>query len=375
MTLKTLVLLLFASIVLSCSRGITSGTGTDDIVIFPSPPDTARIQFLTRISSSQDVTGNRNSFTKFLFGENSNLPINKPYGIAVHKGKIVICDTFTHGLVIIDMTSNTFTPFIPTGKGELKMPVNCFIDDTGYLYVADSDRKQIVVFDENHKYVTSFGEKDNFKPVDVFVKGDKIWVTNLLGHQVHVYTNDSVFELLNTFPKVNKDNPKSLFSPTSIFITDNQVYVTDFGDFKIKVYSLEGEFIRSVGSYGQGIGQFSRPKGIAVDRDSNLYVVDAGFENTQIFSSEGKLLMFFGGSYKGPGDMWLPAKVTLDYDNLKYFEKFVDPSFNLKYLVFVSNQFGPDKISIYGAIEPAKAGQKVIRPQNNKKRTTLGPMF
>ncbi|MFZ4550091.1 MAG: hypothetical protein ACOYN4_21765, partial [Bacteroidales bacterium] len=143
----------------------------------------------------------------------------------------------------------------------------------------------------------------------------------------------------------------------------------------IKIFSYEGEFIRSVGSYGQGIGQFSRPKGIAVDRDSNLYVVDAGFENTQIFSSEGKLLMFFGGNYKGPGDMWLPAKVTLDYDNLKYFEKFVDPSFNLKYLVFVSNQFGPDKISIYGAVEAAKAGQKVIKPQSKKKRTAQGPMF
>ena len=114
---------------------------------------------------------------------------------------------------------------------------------------------------------------------------------------------------------------------------------------------------------------------IAVDRDTNLYVVDAGFENTQIFSSEGKLLMFFGGNYKGPGDMWLPAKVTLDYDNLGYFEKYVDPSFNLKYLIFVTNQFGPDKITIYGAVEPAKIGKKVSKPPKRKKGSQQAPMF
>lgn len=61
--------------------------------------------------------------------------------------------------------------------------------------------------------------------------------------------------------------------------------------------------------------------------------------------------MFFGGSYKGPGDMWLPAKVIIDYDNLNYFQKYVHESFDLKYLIFVTNQYGPSKINIYGFVE------------------------
>src|SRR5208337_3284128 len=112
--------------------------------------------------------------------------------------------------------------------------------------------------------------------------------------------------------------------------------------------------ITSIGSYGTGTGQFVRPKGIAVDKEMNLFVVDAGFENTQLFNNKGQLLMFIGGPYKGPGDMWLPAKVIIDYDNLKYFKKYVDPKYDLKYLVLVSNQYGPDKINIYGAISPVK---------------------
>jgi len=80
--------------------------------------------------------------------------------------------------------------------------------------------------------------------------------------------------------------------------------------------------------------------------------VDAAFENVQIFDKEGKLLMFFGGTYQGPGYMWLPAKVIIDYDNLKYFQKYVYKDFKLKYLIFVTNQYGPDKVSVYGFIEP-----------------------
>jgi DNA-binding beta-propeller fold protein YncE len=209
----------------------------------------------------------------------------------------------------------------------------------------------------------------------VFVSDDKIWVTNIAGHQIHVYRNDTSHELLNTFPEVDKSSPGCLFSPTNICVTDSLVYVTDFGDFKVKIYNHDGEFLRSVGTYGQGLGQFVRPKGIAVDKESNLFVVDAGFENTQIFSKDGSLLMFFGGNYKGPGDMWLPAKVTVDYDNKKYLEKYVDPGYDLKYLILVTNQFGPDKLNIYGAVEPAKVAKKPLNHKKKRKGHKNGPMF
>jgi hypothetical protein len=60
--------------------------------------------------------------------------------------------------------------------------------------------------------------------------------------------------------------------------------------------------------------------------------------------------MFFGGKYQEPGDMWLPAKVALDYDNLKYFEPYVHADFTLQYLIYVTNQYGPDKVSVYGYV-------------------------
>jgi len=372
--LRILIPALIAAIFLqSCAKKVI--TGQDSLVIYPSPPDTARIQFLTRISSSHDVTGDRNPFSRLILGEDEDIAINKPYGVAVAGDKIFICDTFIHGLDVIDMKDNSFEQFIPTGKGELKQPINCTVDSLGNVYVADSERKQVVIFDNEGNYTGSFGDPESFKPVDVAVKYGKIWVTNLAQHQVMVFSCDSSHELLSVWPEFDKSNPSSLFSPTNLYISDNKVYVTDFGDFKIKEYTLDGEFITSLGTYGQNPGQFVRPKGLAVDKDENLYVVDAGFENVQIFNPDGNLLMFFGGNYKGPGDMWLPAKVTVDYNHTAYFEKYVDPSYHLKYVILVSNQFGPDKLNIYGAIEPVRPGQKGGLRNLEKKGKRKPPMF
>jgi len=339
-------------LIASCSRNVTKIT-PDNLVIFPPPPDTARIQFLTKISDSKDIIGKQSSFSKFILGEQEPKQINKPYGIDIHNGKIYVSDISIKGLEIINLEEGTFEYFIPKGKGALQMPVNCFVDNLGFLYIADMQRKQVVVFDDEMNYFTSIGEVKDFKPSDVFVKGDKIWISNNANNQICIYNKES-FELQDYFPKAMEGDDDFLYSPTNIFVTDNKVYVSDFGDFKIKIYSHDGELLSKVGSYGNRIGQFVRPKGIAVDKNSNLYVVDAGFENIQIFNKENKILMFFGGSYQGPGYMWLPAKVSLDYDNLKYFTQFVDPEYKLKYLILVTNQYGPDKISIYGAIEPKK---------------------
>ncbi len=206
------------------------------------------------------------------------------------------------------------------------------------------------MFDEAGNYLKSFGQGEEIKPTDVFVDDKNIWVTDLKNHQVMVY-DKSTYEYQRSIPGAKPDSLSKLFSPTNLYVTDNKLYVSDFGDFNVKIYDTNGNYIRKVGSYGRNLGQFVRQKGIAVDKEENLYVVDAGFENVQIFDKEGPLLMFFGGPYHGPGDMWLPAKVIIDYDNLEYFQKYVYKDFDLKYLIFVTNQYGPDKISVYGFVE------------------------
>jgi DNA-binding beta-propeller fold protein YncE len=347
--LHKILLVLISLFIISCSASKET-TKTTELIIYPAPPEKPRIQYLTSFSKSTDITGEQSEFMSSIVGEEAERSLNKPYGISIYKGKIYICDTMLGGLIIVDLNNSTFENFIPKGMGQLKKPINCFTDSDGKLYVTDTERQQIVVFDANGNYVTSFGEKEEVKPIDVNVDKKNIWVADLKNHKVMVYDKFN-YKFKYSIPGENPDSAATLYSPTNLSIINNNIYVSDFGDFNVKVYSKDGKYERTVGSYGRNLGQFVRQKGIAVDRDENLYVVDAGFENVQIFDKEGQLLMFFGGPYNGPGDMWLPAKVMIDYDNIELFQHYVNDKFNLKYLIFVTNQYGPDKINVYGFIE------------------------
>ncbi|MEN8155446.1 MAG: 6-bladed beta-propeller [Bacteroidota bacterium] len=285
-------------------------------------------------------------------GTEQLLPIIKPYGIAIQRSKLFVADAAIAGLQIIDIEKGSFEYFNPDGRGKIKLPISCFVDTDGDLYVTDVVRKQVVVFNENLEYKGEIGGGEDFKPADVCVFDSIILVTDPNNNRINVYEKHNL-QLLFSFPDEAEVGDKAwLYNPLNLSVAGGAVYITDFGDSRIKKFTLEGEYINSVGSYGNGLGQFVRPKGIAIDHDQNLYVVDAGFENVQIFNKEGQLLMFFGGPYNGPGDMYLPANVIIDYDHLKYYEKYVDPAYELKYLIFVTNQYGPDKVTVYGRIVP-----------------------
>ena len=337
-------------IYLACSQRPVSRQSLLDVVSYPNPPDTARIQYLTSFGSSENIEKKRGFLTRYLVGEEEPKNIYKPYGVAAIEGKIFICDLSIQGLEILDLKSKKFEYFIPSGLGKLNLPLNCSIDSAGNLYVADVGRRQIVVFNKYLEYSTSFGFLENFRPTDVFVTDDRVWVTNMTKGSIDVFNKDSTHAFLHSLPDKDTKEGK-LFKPTNLFVTSNKLYVSDLGEAKIQIYDHKGNFHSSVGSYGRNIGQFVRPKGIAVDKDDNLYVADAAFENVQIFNKEDQLMMFFGGGTGESGGMLLPAKVFISYDNNSFFQKYVFRGYDLKYIILVTNNYGPNKVSVYGRVE------------------------
>ncbi len=133
------------------------------------------------------------------------------------------------------------------------------------------------------------------------------------------------------------------------------VYVSDLLAANLHVFTSDLEFVRNIGRQGDQLGQFGRPRGIAVDRDGFVYVTDAAFENCQVFRRDGALAIFFGGPGLDPGRMYLPAGVTISYEGIEYFRDYIDDRFVPEYLLFVANQYGPNGVSIY-AVGHGKPG-------------------
>lgn len=357
----------------SVNKSLTS----EETIVWPSPPDTARIQYLMSFSNSLQIAGEQSWFSKIIFGVSGNKYIDKPYGITIKEAKVYICDQ--NKIDIIDFKKNTFSIFSPTGQGKLKHVLNSKFDEQGNYYIVDGDRKQVVIFDSEGNYLSSFGDTGLYKPTDIAITDNKIFVSNIKKNNVVVYDKNNYTVLFTIPDSTEADSESKMASPVNIEIANNLLYVSDIGASSVKIYTLDGKFIKSFGRSGMGYGSFSKNKGIAVDRDSIIYIVDAAFSNVQMFNSKGQVLMHFGGNYKQKGDMYLPANITIDYDYKEYFEKYVDPDFDIKFLIYVTNQYGPDKVSVYAFIEPSKASaqeklkkKKKIKKDKDKSKKIKG---
>ncbi len=318
---------------------------------FPPAPDAPHLQYLTAFSSERDLRGSGASLMSFITGEQmSEHPILKPYGAAVHDGKIYVCDTGAGFIMRLDLVTRRLVAIVPEGPASLKLPVNLAVDDRGWLYVADSLRDQVVILDTNENLVATLGEKGTNRPRDVAVSAEHIYVGDIGSHQVHVYdrtTHAPLFDIPRGADATNMQ--RALFQPGNLALdTQGRLYISDLGGYRVQVFDADGKYLRTIGKYGDNFGEFARPKGVAVDRAGRVYVVDAAGQMVQIFDENGRLLMWFGEPSGSKVGLDLPTKVVIDYDNAGFFQQYAAPDFQIEHLVLVINQYGPRKISVFG---------------------------
>jgi DNA-binding beta-propeller fold protein YncE len=322
-----------------------------EFMFFPTPPNPPRVQFLTSFSSEEQLRGGFSTFATYVTGETeAKNPILKPYGVAIKRNKLYVCDTALNAVLILDLEKKRMIGLAPRGEAILKEPLNITVDDDGSRYIVDTMRNQVLIFDANDRYQGAIGEKDEMKPRDVAVTKDRLYVADIKNHCVRTYDKASR-KLLGSIPQ-GKDVESiatRLFQPTNLAV-DRKGFlnVCDTGAFRVQQYDAAGNYVRSIGKNGDSPGEFKMPKGIAVDREGRVYVVDAANQVVQIFDDQARLLMWFGNSENGGGLLDLPAKVIIDYDHVSYFQKYAAPGFRLEYLIIVTNQYGPRKVSVFG---------------------------
>jgi DNA-binding beta-propeller fold protein YncE len=321
---------------------------------FPPSPDEPRIQYLTQFASDADL-GQHRTFMEWLTGERRTVdPLVKPYGLAAHDGKIFVCDTVADSIEVFDFKLNRTTLFAPQGEGKMRLPINLSIDRDGTRYVSDTGRAQVLVYSADGTFLAALGKKDEMKPSDVAIATNRLYIADLLHHCVKVYSKAEHQFLFNIPADTNTPAAGKLLSPTNLALDEQggRLLVSDTGGNAVKVYDLDGKFLLAIGRAGVAPGLFARPKGVAVDHQGLAYVVDAATQVVQIFDTEGRLLLFFGQAGASTrGEVILPASVKVDYDHVGYFQKFVAPGRQCEYLIFVTSQYGSQKVSVYGFLK------------------------
>lgn len=182
--------------------------------------------------------------------------------------------------------------------GQFFSPVDVESDAAGNLYVIDSATKKLQKFDPEGNFIAAVDIRlspqdpaEQSQPWGLAIgPGGEVIVADTFGWRVRVF--DSDLNSVATFGQAPDPGEApgefDLFGPRDA-VVDGQghVWVTDTGHDRIQVYTLSGEFVQSVGSEGQGPGQFDEPVGLALGADGAIYVADMYNRRVQVLNPDG----------------------------------------------------------------------------------------
>lgn len=354
---------LIATLFVLLAAGCASNNGASAVdkhpaAFWPPFPDEPRIQYLTSYQASPDVQPAKSKFDELVYGKEPEqvLAINKPYGVEMWNGRIYVCDFRNATVSVFDLRNHRMLVLGKTPGDALQTPVDIAIASDGTKYVADQGRGVIAVYDAQDRRVGDFAIKD-LKPVGVAVFQNQVYVCDFQTPRV-VVMNRQNGSVVRTIGEPG-GGPGQFVRPLGITV-DKQgfVYVMDFMKCQLQKFDPQGKYVSGFGTITAVAGGLVRPKHIDVDSNGVLYVVDAAFQNVQLFDPTGQVLTFFGSAGTHQGAMYLPAGICVHEGDLDLFAKYIHPNFQAERLILVTNQFGPNKVSVY-AMGHLKAGKTV----------------
>lgn len=325
---KGLPLLIVLTLFYGCA-----GKPLEDIV-YPPPPDPPRIKYVRTFSGDSDFLQGSDMVSEILLGSTSHVFIVKPMGIhAAGDGKLFVTDTAKGDVLIFDTklkkatTVGTESDFKRFAK-----PVGVASDKSGRLFISDSANDNVMVFDKSMKSAGALLPDAPFKqPVGIAVDSERkrIYVVDTHEHHVVVFDLETLKQI-SVIGGRGRGDGRFNFPSNIALDSKGNLFVVDTQNGRVQKFDPEGRFILRFGEFGDLPGMFSRPRGIAIDSEDHVYVVDGAFNVVQIFDTEGQILLPFGSYGSGRGNMILPAGIAIDDEDFIY----VVDSINGRVVVF-----------------------------------------
>jgi len=292
--------------------------------------------------------GRKSTFTNFVVGEETaesrSSVFLQPYGIAVRNGKIYVCDIPGHTVHVIDIPKKTYQPLGPPGK--IAAPVHVTIDSDGTKYVCDTSRNMVLVYDASDQFVREFGEPRSLSPIDLAISGDELFIANVTGGEVQVWSKKDGSFLRKISHK--GEGPDELRTPCNLAIgPDNHLYVSDLFLQQIKIFDLKGRFSARLADPEAESARSLAPKASSSIRTATFTCpIRSGTwckSSTRIARCSWPWALQANSLGHGPA-----RRLGDRCHEHPLFQVLLDPDFNCEYLLFVVNQFKTkDKVTVW----------------------------
>lgn len=201
---------------------------------------------------------------------------------------------------------------------------------------------------------------------------NEIWITNLTDHRIEVFDAAGAQHLRSIGRRGAGAGEFGL--PLGIVAHNDEIFIADMLNARVQVLDVRGVWLRNVGSPGNRLGYFGRPRGLAIGPDGTLFVVDATLQRVTAFTTDGVPLTAFGGA-NDTDPLVLPAGITIWQGRINA-GRDVPPDFTPAYYVLVSEQISRPGIRAFAWRTPAAADYRTAnRPPPRVAAKVANPHF
>ncbi|MBU0718422.1 MAG: SMP-30/gluconolactonase/LRE family protein, partial [Planctomycetes bacterium] len=332
--------------------GCASSKITADPVYFPPPPAAPHAVHLKSFNRLDELVQVRSSWVDVLRGRVSRPFVETPAGVTYNDQHLYICDTGSNAVHDWSLASGKSRIISSRGGIALAKPVDVAVDSAGTLFVADSERGEVVAFEAGDGGVKRFKpeNRDGFRPAAVAVHDARLYVTDLAAHKVDVFEIDTARHI-EAIGRLGGP-PGTFYFPTGIAVdAEGKLFVADMFNARVQVFDERHDVVLSMGQPGNRYGDMSKPKHVAVGPDGVIFVADSEFARVHLFNQQGQLLMLMGRSDEGPGSTPMPMGVAVASTVPDQIAALVPTGFAARYYVFVTNTVGRKRINLFAVGE------------------------
>ena len=312
-------------------------------IVWPNPPAVARVKYedfyaAQKRSDVEKPKTSKQSWMDRLAGsvpqqdnKNVRFQLIQPYGLTTDsKGNLYIADSKVGAIFVFNPENHDLTLIKNKTDAHFDRIIGLAMDDNDRLFVSDPGLKHVLVFNPQRKAeeVITEGMSDP-GGIAIDTQNRLLYVADVALDQVLVYDADS-FKLKRKIGTTGKNHtlttPGDFSKPTGVAVDkEGNVYVTDTMNDRVEIFDADGMFIRTWGKAGDGPGYFSRPKGITVDSDGHVWVADGMQDRLQVFTAEGELCISLGGHGLLPGQFQALMNVYADPKHNRVFTSEIYP--------------------------------------------------
>lgn len=244
----------------------------------------------------------------------NHLALNTPFGIVADSdGKVYVSDIRDANIKLFDFNSGAFSVF--PGWRPIDKPLGMAIDGSGKIYVVEGGSRKVLVFSPGGGLLNAFGGPD------ILERPTYLAINNRLGR---IYVSDSKKNRIAVFDREGKHlfffgkmgGGKGEFGAPKGLAVDgkNRLYVADMLNARIQVFDADGKFLFTFGRRGDQRWEFESPRDIAIASDGNLYILDHFKALLLTYTPEGEPLLFTGGNKRTDHQLGFSTPTALFID-------------------------------------------------------------